>query len=81
VGEIYMWLRPLGHICSDWCCSVSMVRVQEELKDIKGVIRICKSKKDRQHNGQKKKNKRTNNDLLNIISVFLNVIVSFMYNN
>ena len=27
-------------------------------------IRICKSK-DRQHNGQKKKNKRTNNDLQN----------------
>ena len=30
------------------------------------VIRICKSKKDRQHNGQKKKDKRTNNDLQNI---------------
>ena len=33
-------------------------------KDTKGVIRICKSK-DRQHNGQKKKDKRTNNDLQN----------------
>jgi hypothetical protein len=30
------------------------------------VIRICKSKKNRQHNGQKKKDKRTNNDLQNI---------------
>ena len=31
-----------------------------------GVIRIRKSKKGRQHNGQKKKYKRTNNDLQNI---------------
>ena len=38
---------------------------EEELEDTIGVIRICKSK-DRQHNGQKKKNKRTNNDLENI---------------
>jgi len=38
----------------------------EEIEDTKGVIRICKSKKDRQHNGQKKKDKRTNNDLQNI---------------
>jgi len=30
------------------------------------VIRIRKSKKDRQHNGQKKKDKRRNNDLQNI---------------
>jgi hypothetical protein len=29
-----------------------------EFKDIKGVIRIRKSKKNRQHNGQKKKNKQ-----------------------
>jgi hypothetical protein len=39
---------------------------QEDLEDIKGVIRIRKSKIDRQHNGQKKKDKRTNNDLQNI---------------
>ena len=38
----------------------------EEIEDIKLVIRIRKSKKDRQHNGQKKKDKRTNNDLQNI---------------
>jgi hypothetical protein len=31
-----------------------------------GVIRIRKSMKDRQHNDQKKKDKRTNNDLQNI---------------
>ena len=39
--------------------------LEEQFEDIKGVIRIRKSKKDRQHNGQKKKYKRTNNDLQN----------------
>ena len=39
--------------------------MEEEFEDTKGVIRIHKSKKDRQHNGQKKKYKRTNNDLQN----------------
>jgi hypothetical protein len=42
-------------------------RQREEFEEIKGVIRIHKSKKDRKHNGQKKKDKRTNNDLQNII--------------
>ena len=28
---------------------------QEEFKETKGVIRICKSKKDRQHNSQRKR--------------------------
>jgi hypothetical protein len=32
---------------------------------MKGVIRSCKSKKVRQHNGQKKKDKRTYNGLQN----------------
>jgi hypothetical protein len=36
---------------------------KEEFEDTKGVIRIRKAKKDRQHNGQ---NKKTNNDLQNI---------------
>jgi hypothetical protein len=39
---------------------------QEEFEDTKGVIRIRISKMNRQHNGQKKKYKRTNNDLQNI---------------
>ena len=39
---------------------------QEEIKYIKGEIRIRILKKNRQHNGQKKKYKRTNNDLQNI---------------
>jgi hypothetical protein len=38
---------------------------REPDEDIKGIIRIRKSKKNRQ-NGQKKKYKRTNNDLPNI---------------
>ena len=33
------------------------VLLQEEFEDSKGVIRIRKSKKNRQHNGQKKKYK------------------------
>jgi len=37
----------------------------EEFEDTREVIRIRKSK-DRQHNGQKKKDKRTNNDLQNV---------------
>jgi len=40
--------------------------LQEESSDTKGVIRIPKSKKYRQHNGQKKRVKRTNNELQNI---------------
>jgi len=39
---------------------------QKEYEDFIGVIRIRKSKKDRQHNGPKQKDKRTNNDLQNI---------------
>jgi hypothetical protein len=36
-----------------------MTKGQEEFDDTKGVNRSSKSKKDRQHNGQKKKDKRT----------------------
>jgi hypothetical protein len=36
----------------------------ENSEDTKGVIRIRISKKNRQHNDQKKKDKRTNNDLI-----------------
>ena len=42
------------------------VKSQEEFDDTKVITRICKSKNNRQHNGQKKKDKRTNNDLQNI---------------
>jgi len=43
-----------------WSCA------PEEFEDTKGVIRIRISKTNRQHNGQKKKYNRTNNDLQNI---------------
>ena len=39
-----------------------MILMEEELVDTKGLIKIRKSK-NRKHNGQKKKYKRTNNDL------------------
>ena len=38
----------------------------KEFEDTKEVIRTSKSKKDRQHNDQMKKDKKTNNDLQNI---------------
>ena len=43
-----------------------VLRDQEEFEDTKGVIIIRLSKKNRQHNGQKKKYRRTNNDQQNI---------------
>ena len=44
----------------------SLFLSEEEFEDTKSVIKIPKSKKDRQHNGQKEKNIRTNNDLQSI---------------
>jgi hypothetical protein len=43
-------------------CFVGNPVIQEEFEDTKGVIRIRKSKNNRQHNGQKK-DKGTNNGL------------------
>jgi len=43
-----------------------MHSLKEEFEDTKGVIRISISKKNRQHNDQRKKYKRTNNHLQNI---------------
>ena len=37
--------------------------INEEFEDTKAVVKIWKSKKVQQHNGQQKKDKRTNNDL------------------
>ena len=52
----------------------------EEFEDTKWVIRIRKSKKDRQHNGQKKKaKKRTNNDLLNITHKSKDLYLSYPF--
>ena len=41
-------------------------KYHEEFEDTKEVISSSKSKNDRQHNGQKKKDTRTNNDLQNL---------------
>jgi hypothetical protein len=47
-------------------CKETIVQTNHVEKCCKRVIRIRKSKKDRQYNGQKKQeNKRTNNDLQN----------------
>jgi hypothetical protein len=43
-----------------------ILEMYEEIEDTKELIRIRISKKNRQHNGQKKISKRTNNDLQNI---------------
>ena len=41
--------------------------IEDKIKDTKGGIRIRKLKKDRQHNGQKKKkHKRTYNDYISL---------------
>jgi len=53
-------------ICNaEFSCSRTRKHDQDEFEDTKVVIRIRKSKAT-QHNGQKKKDKRTNNDLQNI---------------
>ena len=58
VTVLWMWL-PKKYIYL--CLDSAMIEV---LEDTKWVLRIRKSKKDRQHNGQKKE-KKTNNDLQN----------------
>ena len=46
--------------------NIKSLSIKEEFEDTKGAIRIRISKKNRQHNGQKKKYNRTNNDQQNI---------------
>jgi hypothetical protein len=53
----------LDPITGDVMNIVILSNWQEEFEVTKGVIRIRISKKNRQHNGQKKKYNRTNNDL------------------
>ena len=43
-----------------------LFHVIDEFQDTKGVIRIRILNKNKQHNGQKKRYKRTNNDLQHI---------------
>ena len=51
---------------SDLYIKATQWNMKEEFEDTKEAIRICISKKNRQHNGRKKKYKRTNKDLQNI---------------
>ena len=52
-----MWIFLHGHLKKN--------EKKEKFKDTIEVIRSSKSKKDRQYNDQKTKNKRTNNDVKN----------------
>ena len=54
-------MGPLTHITR----FVSYL-LEERFEDTEGAIRNRKSKKDKQHHGQKKKDKKTNNDPQNI---------------
>ena len=49
-----------------WYHGYKTVEYEFSIEDTKEIIRIRKSKKDRQHNGRKKKDKMINNDLQNI---------------
>jgi hypothetical protein len=53
--------------CALYTCQLKRTKGPEKLEDTKGIIRIRISKKNRQHNDQKKQYKRTNNDLQTII--------------
>ena len=55
-----------GSLYSPCLLCLNMNSLQEEFEDTKGVIRIRISKKNRQHNDEEKKYKRTNNDLQNM---------------
>jgi peptidyl-tRNA hydrolase len=58
-----LWLRKTehshGHLWHRYIVTAKKIMMAtEEFEDTKGVIRIPKSKKNRQHNGQKKKDKQ-----------------------
>jgi hypothetical protein len=53
--------------------------MEEEFEDTKGVIRIRKSKKSREHNGLKKKYKRTSKSLCQIETVCFMQLVNYCW--
>jgi hypothetical protein len=68
-SNVYLCTRPIHLYGSFTEARDAMNKTkpfQNKFGDTKMVIRFRKSKKDRQNNGQKKKYKRTNNDLQNI---------------
>jgi len=48
-----------------YCLVSVLIGIKRNVLGYKAVIRNCKTKKDKPYNGQKKKDKRTNNDLQN----------------
>ena len=68
--NIFIYLHVMSKIKEQRKKNVSNVIIlfqkQKQFEDTKQVFRIRRSKKDRQHNGQNKTDKRTNNDLENI---------------
>jgi len=59
-------MTPVSLVKGDKSLHVlSEQHITEKIEDIIVVIRIHQSKKDRKFNGQKKKEKRTHNDLQN----------------
>ena len=65
----HKYYRFISHVLVQHILTI--LKGQEELEDTKGVIRNRISKKNREHNGQKKKVQRTNNDLQNIHKIIL----------
>ena len=55
--------NPIGRKRSYHAFIISLDIYEKEFEDTQGVTRIRTSKKNRQHNGQKKKYKTTNTDL------------------
>jgi hypothetical protein len=56
-GSCYSICSFMCMFCRSLFVSLSYPLVQEEFEDAKEVIRICISKKNRQHNGQRKSTK------------------------
>ena len=57
-GDPFFSEREIGIPFTGLTLAQCLCRFQEEFEDTKGVIRIRNSKKERQHNGQKKKEKQ-----------------------
>ena len=55
MGEGLLYYTGMYHKCISKDSNTHEIVHKEEFEDTKGVIRICKLKKDRQLNGQKKK--------------------------
>jgi hypothetical protein len=64
-----MWYFSASHLIFQYPtvdAKLAEVDLKEDFEDIKGTIRFRISKKNRQHNVQQKKDKRTNDDQQNI---------------